>query len=63
MILGTKAGAKKLEEIKSHDLETLNEGEFFDMLQNGVSAEKRQQMDAKEAAQDDAKPAKKKQKK
>lgn len=59
VILGTKAGAKKLEEIEAEGLETLDEAEFLELLQTGVSAEKRERMAAKASEQ----PAKKKQKK
>lgn len=55
-----KAGPKKISEIQEKGLETLDEEAFYDLLQTGVSAEKRERMAAKE---DEAGPPPKKQKK
>jgi len=59
IILGVKAGPKKLEEIEQKGLETLDEDGFFALLEEGVPQEKRDRM----AEKADAQPAKKKQKK
>lgn len=59
IILGAKAGPKKLEVIAEHGLETIDEDQFYEMLKTGVPEEKRQKMAAKGTAE----PAKKKQKK
>ncbi|KAK8084433.1 replication factor C subunit 1 [Apiospora hydei] len=41
IVLGTRAGPKKLQEINEKELETINEEEFFQILENGVPQEKR----------------------
>lgn len=51
VILGVKAGEKKLDIIKSNDLETVDEDGFFDLLKNGVPQDKRDAMDAKAEAE------------
>ena len=60
VILGNRPGQKKLDIISEHDLATITEAEFFDMLKNGVPKQKREQVAAKAG---DDQPAKKKQKK
>ncbi|ORY60098.1 uncharacterized protein BCR38DRAFT_412299 [Pseudomassariella vexata] len=50
IILGTRAGPKKLEIINEHELDTITEEEFFQILENGVSKEKRESMAARRAA-------------
>lgn len=58
IILGARAGPKKLDTIAEHGLETIDEGQFYEMLKTGVPEEKRQRM----AEKGEAAPAKKKQK-
>jgi len=59
IVLGVKAGQKKLDEIEAKGLETVDEAGFYELLQNGIPDEKRERMEAKAEAE----PAKKKQKK
>lgn len=47
IVLGDRAGPKKLQVINELELETITEDEFFDILENGVSAEKRERMNNK----------------
>ena len=63
VILGTQPGPKKLETIEEHDLDTITEDEFFEILQNGVPQEKRDRIAQKAAESEASEPAKKKQKK
>ena len=51
IILGTRAGPKKLEVIAEHGLETIDEDQFYAMLKNGVPEEKREKMAAKGGAE------------
>ena len=44
IILGNKAGPKKIEEIQEKGLDTLSEPEFLEMLKTGVPEEKRAQI-------------------
>ena len=59
IILGTRAGQKKLDEIEDKGLETIDEDGFFEILKNGVPKEKRDRMAAKTAAETDEPPKKK----
>ena len=61
IILGTKPGQKKIDEINEKGLETITEDEFFEMLKTGVPEGKRDRMAA--AAEEKDEPAPKKQKK
>ncbi|KAK8097689.1 uncharacterized protein PG998_013175 [Apiospora kogelbergensis] len=56
IVLGTRAGPKKLQTINENELETITEEEFFQILENGVSQEKRDRMAAKKAADEDEEP-------
>ncbi|KAK8053023.1 hypothetical protein PG996_012324 [Apiospora saccharicola] len=56
IVLGTRAGPKKLQEINEKELETITEEEFFQILEKGVSQEKRDRMAARQAADDDEEP-------
>lgn len=56
IVLGTRAGPKKLQEINEKELETITEEEFFQILEKGVSKEKRDRMAARQAADDDEEP-------
>lgn len=56
IVLGTRAGPKKLQEINEKELETITEEEFFQILVNGVSKEKRDRMAARQAADDEEEP-------
>lgn len=49
IIMGVKAGPKKIEEIREKDLDTVDEEGFFDLLRNGVPESKRRLMAAKAA--------------
>nr|POE92996.1 replication factor c subunit 1 [Quercus suber] len=60
VVLGVRAGQKKLDEIAEKDLDTITESDFFQLLKTGVSDDKRRKMRAKAAAEE---PAKKKAKK
>lgn len=59
IILGARAGPKKLDIIAEHGLETIDEDQFYEMLKTGVPEDKKERMAAKGGAE----PAKKKQKK
>ncbi|KAF2716795.1 hypothetical protein K431DRAFT_289081 [Polychaeton citri CBS 116435] len=64
IVLGTKAGPKKLEVIRENDLETISEEEFLELLQTGVPTDKRARMASKRAADEaEGPPAKKRSKK
>jgi BRCT domain type II-containing protein len=69
IVVGLRAGPKKLQVINEMELETINEEEFFDLLKNGVSEEKRERMAARRAAdeaeeeEDEAPPPKKRSRK
>ncbi|KAK8068813.1 hypothetical protein PG994_005429 [Apiospora phragmitis] len=56
IVLGTRAGPKKLMEINEKELETISEEEFFQILQNGVPQEKRDRMAARQAADEEEEP-------
>ncbi|KAK8131664.1 Chromosome transmission fidelity factor [Apiospora sp. TS-2023a] len=56
IVLGTRAGPKKLQEINEKELETITEEEFFQILEEGVSQEKRDRMAARQAANDEEEP-------
>ncbi|KAK8045520.1 hypothetical protein PG993_005544 [Apiospora rasikravindrae] len=56
IVLGTRAGPKKLQEINEKELETITEEEFFQILENGVPQEKRDRMAARQAADDEEGP-------
>ncbi|KAK6846325.1 hypothetical protein PG989_013884 [Apiospora arundinis] len=56
IVLGTRAGPKKLQEINEKELETITEEEFFQILENGVPQEKRDRMAARQAADEDEEP-------
>ena len=57
IVVGLRAGPKKLQEINEKELETINEDEFFHILENGVSKEKRQRMAARRRADEEAREA------
>jgi NAD-dependent DNA ligase len=42
IVIGTRAGPKKLQEINEKELETISEEEFFQILENGIPKEKRE---------------------
>ena len=44
IVIGARAGPKKLQTINELGLETINEQEFFDILENGLSKDKRRRM-------------------
>ncbi len=54
IVVGLRAGPKKLQEINEKELETINEEEFFQILENGVSREKRERMAARRRADEEA---------
>ena len=54
IVVGLRAGPKKLQEINEKELETINEDEFFRILENGVSKEKRRRMAARRRADEEA---------
>lgn len=56
IVLGDRAGPKKLQVINELELETITEEEFFDILENGVSKEKRQRMENKRKADEEEEP-------
>ncbi|KAK7932566.1 RFC1-like protein [Apiospora marii] len=56
IVLGTRAGPKKLQEINEKELDTISEEEFFQILEKGVPKEKRDRMAAQQAADDKEEP-------
>ncbi len=56
IVVGLRAGPKKLQTINELELETLTEEEFFGILENGVSNEKRGRMANKRKADEEEKP-------
>ena len=60
VVLGTRAGQKKIDEINKHGIDTIDENAFLDMIENGVPEKYRRKGAGKGA---EAEPAKKKQKK
>ncbi|KAH8680658.1 hypothetical protein BX600DRAFT_444879 [Xylariales sp. PMI_506] len=56
IVIGTRAGPKKLQEINEKELETISEEEFFDILVNGVPQEKRERMRNRRLAEDNERP-------
>jgi NAD-dependent DNA ligase len=54
IVLGLRAGPKKLQVINELELETITEDEFFQILEDGVSEEKRQRMAARRRADEEA---------
>ncbi|RYP59357.1 hypothetical protein DL769_008576 [Monosporascus sp. CRB-8-3] len=53
IVVGLRAGPKKLQEINKKELETISE-EFFRILENGVGREKRERMAARRRADEEA---------
>ncbi|KAJ3474521.1 hypothetical protein NLG97_g9809 [Lecanicillium saksenae] len=56
IVLGDRAGPKKLQVINELELETITEEEFFEILENGVSEEKRERMENKRKADEEEEP-------
>ncbi|RYP77540.1 hypothetical protein DL771_001113 [Monosporascus sp. 5C6A] len=54
IVVGLRAGPKKLQEINEKELETISEEEFFQILENGVGREKRERMAARRRADEEA---------
>ncbi|RYP05760.1 hypothetical protein DL764_003577 [Monosporascus ibericus] len=54
IVVGLRAGPKKLQEISEKELETISEEEFFQILENGVGREKRERMAARRRADEEA---------
>ncbi|RYP67366.1 hypothetical protein DL770_008636 [Monosporascus sp. CRB-9-2] len=57
IVVGLRAGPKKLQEINEKELETISEEEFFQILENGVGREKRERMAARRRADEEARTA------
>ncbi|KAK7751106.1 hypothetical protein SLS62_006935 [Diatrype stigma] len=53
VVVGLRAGPKKLREINEKELETISEEEFFHILEHGVSPEKRKRMAARRRAEEE----------
>lgn len=53
IVVGLRAGPKKLQEINEKELETISEEEFFQILENGVSREKRERMASRRRADEE----------
>ncbi|KAI9172650.1 brct domain containing protein [Paramyrothecium foliicola] len=56
IVTGQRIGPKKAQVINELELETINEQEFFDILENGVSDEKRERMANKRKADEEEAP-------
>lgn len=56
IVLGDRAGPKKLQVINELELETITEEEFFDILESGVSDDKRERMENKRKADEEEEP-------
>lgn len=56
IVLGDRAGPKKLQVINELELETITEEEFFEILENGVSEAKRERMENKRRADEEEEP-------
>ncbi|KAH8890632.1 hypothetical protein GQ53DRAFT_794665 [Thozetella sp. PMI_491] len=56
IVVGLRAGPKKLQVINELELETISEEEFFDILEHGVSKDKRARMANKRKADDEEEP-------
>lgn len=52
VVVGLRAGPKKLREINEKELETIGEDEFFHILEHGVSPEKRARMAVRRRAEE-----------
>ncbi len=56
IVVGLRAGAKKLQVINELELETISEEEFFEILEHGVSEEKRERMANRRRADEEEEP-------
>lgn len=56
IVIGIRAGPKKLQTINELELETISEEEFFDILENGLSQDKRERMANKRLADEEEEP-------
>ncbi|CEJ91526.1 hypothetical protein VHEMI07229 [[Torrubiella] hemipterigena] len=56
IVLGFRAGPKKLETINELELETITEQQFFDILEGGLSEEKKERMANKRKADEEEEP-------
>ena len=53
IVIGQRAGPKKLQTINELELETISEEEFFDILENGVSKDKKERITNKRRADEE----------
>lgn len=56
IVLGFRAGPKKLETINELELETITEQQFFDILEGGLSQDKKERMANKRKADEEEEP-------